>query len=247
MSKEIKKRNYSVGPIALMLIVGSIFTAIGIALIVITISGLIEHGIGMIGAGIIGSIVFILAFMGFGITALVMGGRQIYRWVRENRTKKYGKESTAKIVDYKSASFSKSANTRIRYALILAYNDDGEDKVFTTDYLFDVNEFKYLKGLESVKIKIDGNFVTVCEPFTKDIYKVDSTYGIELEFYKQKPVTILLRLWVVFFFIAFAFLIASLVVWKDLVIVAIVIVFTIHFPFAIPLAVYLIKWIRRKK
>ncbi|MDE5547785.1 MAG: hypothetical protein K2J30_02170, partial [Clostridia bacterium] len=78
MGKEIKKRNYSVGPIALMLTVGSIFTAIGIALIVITISGMIEHGIGMIGAGIIGPIVFILAFMGFGITALVMSGKQIY-------------------------------------------------------------------------------------------------------------------------------------------------------------------------
>lgn len=63
MSKEIKKRNYSVGPIALLLIVGSIFTAIGIALIVITISRLIEHGIGMIGAGIIGSIVGWCSFL----------------------------------------------------------------------------------------------------------------------------------------------------------------------------------------
>lgn len=244
----MKKRNYSIGTIGLFLIVGGIFTAIGVALCVIMLKGLIQYGIVQIGAGIVMPLILILALLGFGITGLVMGGKQIYLWISEVKTNAIGRESTAQIVDYKSASFGKRANIRIRYALILSYQDGKETKKFTTDHLFDVNEFRYLKELRNIKVKINGNFVAVSEPFSKEIYKLDSTYGIEIAFYKQKPVAILLRLWSVCFFIALVFFIVSMVVGNEIArTAAIVILFTVHFPFALALAVFLIKWFNRKK
>ncbi len=245
---EVKKRNYSIMTIAVLLIIGSIFMALGIAISVIIIAGLINTGITHIGAGIIMPILLVLALIGFGITALVMGGKQIYLWIKELKTKKYGRDGTAQIIDYRSASFSEKINTRIRYALVLLYKDGGENKKFTTDYLYDINEFRYLKGLESIKIKINESFVTINEPFSRDIYKLDSTYGIEIAFYKQKPVATLFRLWRILFLISIVFFIVSIIVKNgDLTKVAIILLFTVHFPFVIPLAVYLIIWIKRKK
>ena len=246
MKNRSKKSSVSSG--ILLSVVGGIFTAVGIALLVITIKGLIESGISEIGGGIVMPIVLILAFFGFGITALIMGGKQIFLRIKQSITYRRGKEITAYITDYKTASFSKGGNTRIRYAVEITYSDGGESKSFTTDYLYDVNEFKYLKELVTIKVKIDKNFVTICEPFPNEIYKVDSNYGIELEFYRQKPVAILLRLWMVFFVVAFVFLIISFFVGNStLTLAAIVTVFAVHFPFVIPLAVYLIKWFMRKK
>jgi len=245
---EVKKRHYSILSIALLLIVGSIFTALGIALAIITLDGIFKYGIAQIGVGIIMPIVLISALLGFGTSALVMGGKQIYLWIRERKAKKYGRDATAQIVDFKSASFGKRTNTRIRYAFVLTYTDGEENKKFTTDYLYDINEFKYLKGLESLKIKVDGNFVTISESFPREIYKLDSTYGIEIAFYKQKPVAVLIRLWSVCFLIVLAFFIVSIIIGNGVVTkVAIILLFAVHFPFAIPLAFYLIKWFNRKK
>lgn len=229
-------------------IIGGIFTAMGVAISVITIKGLIEVDIKLIGWGIIMPIVLILAFFGFGITALVMGGKKLYSRIRQSMAYARGKESTARIADCKSASFRKGGHNRIRYALVLAYNDGDENKTFTTEYLFDVNEHRYLQKLDGIKIKIDGNFVTVCEPFPKEIYEVDSTFGIELAFFKQKPVAILLRLWTVLFILAIVFLIVSFFIGNSTVtLAAIITLFAVHFPFVIPLAIFLIIWINRKK
>lgn len=112
----------------------------------------------------------------------------------------------AQIKDYKSTSFSNGGNLRIRYAFVLSYVDGVENKTFTTDYSFDVSEYRYLKSLKTVKVKADGNFATICEPFPKDIYKADSVYGIEREFFKQKSVAILFRLWTILLFAAVVFL-----------------------------------------
>lgn len=135
MSKEVKKRNRSVAGIVLILTVGGIFTALGIAMAAITVSGLLKYGIKEIGAGIIMPLIFITALSGLGGTALFIGGKQIYLWIKEHKTDKYGRSSTARIIDHKSAHFSKNVNTNIRYALTLLYNDCGKDKTFTTDYI----------------------------------------------------------------------------------------------------------------
>ena len=246
MKNSNKKSSLSSG--ILLFAAGGIFTAIGVALFVMTIKGVAEYGISEIGTGIIMPIIFMLAFFGFGITALTMGGKQIYLRIRQRITYDRGREVIAQMEDYKSASFGKGHNLRIRYALVLVYNEDGENKTFTTDYLYDVNEFGYLKELDCIKIKVDNNFVAVCESFPKDIYTVDSTYGIETAFFKQKPVTVLLRLWAIFFIAAIVFLIVSFFVGnRAITLVAIIIIFSVHFPFVIPLAIYLIKWLTRNK
>lgn len=244
----MKNRKSSLTYGIILLISGGIFAAIGLGLIVIATKEIVKSGIGTIGAGIIFPIIFILAFLGVGITALTFGGKQIYLRIRQSRTYVHGKEVIAKVVDYKSASFGKDHNTRIRYALVLAYDEDGEDKIFTTDYLYDVNEFRYLSGLGSINVKVDGNFVAVVEPFPKDIYKVDSTWGIDVAFFKQKPVAILMRLWIIFFIAAIIFLIASFFIKvSNITMAAVIILFTVHFPFAIPLSIYLIRWFMGKK
>lgn len=232
----------------LLLICGSVFTALGTAILVIVIKGIVEVGIVAIGIGIMMQIAFILALFGFGITALIMGGKVIYLRIKQNITYNKGKISTAQIVDYKSISHGRSGNLRVRYSLVLSYNYDGENKTFTTDYLYDVNEYRYLRKLKNVKIKINKNFVVICEQFPKDIYKVDSTYGIERTFYKQKPVKILMLLWIIFFLFALIFLIISFFIKNTTVTtIAIRTIIAIHFPFVIPLAIYLIKWINQKK
>ena len=119
----------------LILTVGGIFTALGIAMAAITVSGLLKYGIKEIGAGIIMPLIFITALSGLDGTALFIGGKQIYLWIKEHKTDKYGRSSTARIIDHKSAHFSKNVNTNIRYALTLLYNDCGKDKTFTTDYI----------------------------------------------------------------------------------------------------------------
>lgn len=242
MKDQNRKSSLSSG--ILLLTIGGIFTAIGIAVTVIVIGGLIKIRIGDVGVSVFMPIFMILALLGFGITALIIGGKKIYSRIRQSTTYRYGKESTATITDYKTASFGRGGNTRKRYALVLSC-DDG--KTFTTDYLYDVNEFYYLKKLKNVNVKTDGNFLIVCESFPKDIYKVDSKYGIELEFYKQKPVKILLILWVAFVLTAFIFLIASFFIRNSTVTTAAIItLFTVHFPFAVPLSIFLIRFIRKK-
>ena len=77
---------------------------------------------------------------------------------------------------------------------------------------------------------------------------LDSRYGIERAFFKQKPVKILSRLWLICFIAAFVFLIVSIVIENSICAkIAVPIIFIIHIPFAIAFAVYLIKWFRRKK
>ena len=60
MKNRSKKSSVSSG--ILLSVVGGIFTAVGIALLVITIKGLIESGISEIGGGIVMPIVLMLAF-----------------------------------------------------------------------------------------------------------------------------------------------------------------------------------------
>ncbi len=245
---ERKKRYYSISNIVLLLSIGSIFTTLGIVLTVIIIDGIVKIGIKAMGVGILMPIAMICALLGFGTMGLVLGGKQIYRWIRMVQTEKRGRDAVAQIIGQKYSSSGKKINTRIRYALILLYNDGKENKKFTTDYLYDINEYRYLKERKSINIKISGSFVAICEPFPQEIYKLDPVYGIEVAFYQQKPVAILLRLWSIFFFITLAFLVIALVAGNSAcVTAAIVALFSVHLPFVIPLAIYLIKWFKRKK
>lgn len=97
MKNDNRKTSLSTG--IFLLTIGGIFTALGIAFTVIVIKGLAKEGFRGVGAGILMPIAMILALLGFGTTALVMGGKQVYLRIKQSRTFRRGEYSTAKMVD----------------------------------------------------------------------------------------------------------------------------------------------------
>ena len=245
------RKHYGIGTIVILLIAGLIFIALGIGVLIALISSIVRADNAEVGIAIIVPIIlFVLFPIGFGLIPLIMAIKQIYYIVREKKANKSDIETTANIIDYKIVSYYGVQNKR--YALKLVYNLNGEQKTFTTDYLFDINEFKYLQSLRHIKIKVDGNFVTVNESFSKDIYKVDSIYGIPYEFYEQSMVKKTLFIWRILCSIAIVFLIISIVLTTTLhngiyLIIGAVLLFVTNIPIAIILAIYFIKWLRGKR
>lgn len=72
------KRKSSLVAGLLLSTVGGIFVALGIALLVIIIKEIIESGEVSAEAGIIMPIIIILALLGLGTTALIMGGKNTF-------------------------------------------------------------------------------------------------------------------------------------------------------------------------
>lgn len=244
------RRRHSIGTSVILLIAGCIFIALGIGVLIALVSSLITADKSTINIAIVVPIIlFVILPIAFGVIPLVMAIKQIYYIVREKKANKSDIETTARIYDYKIVSYKGIQNKR--FALKLVYNLNGEKK-FTTDYLFDINEFKYLQSLGQIKIKVDGNFVTVTEPFPEDIYKVDSVYGIPLEFYEQGIVKKGLFTWRILCPIAIVWLIISIVLTTVLhngiyLITGVIILFVTNFPIAIILAIYFIIWLKRKR
>ncbi len=253
MKKEVDRKRYSVLDIVMLLIIGSVFVAVGVAVLTnIIVSALRPPRASYNAAIIILVLIFGLLPIVFGSIPLVMSGKQIYGWIRLNKAKKSGFETTARINDYKIVSHSKRGNMNKRYALTLSYSVDGISKKFTTDYIFDINEFRYLRKLDKIKVKVDGNFVAVTEPFTEDIYKLDPKYEIELAFYKQKPVAKVMKIWRILCSIALAWLFIGIVLTIVLnngiyFLTGVIALLASNIPFAIIFAVFLIKWLKGKR
>ena len=247
MGKEVNRKRYSLSVIILLLSIGFVFTALGVYLCVALIASICKDG--DFNAFFLVPFIFVILLVGFGVTGLVWGGKRAYNWARFNKAKRSKTEAFAKIVDYK-ISYNGSKNRSFinkRYSLTLSYDQDGQNKTFKTDYLYDMNEFRYLKSLDKVKIKIDGNFAVVAETFTEDIYTHDSTYGIEMSFYKQKHVAITLKILRIAEIIAVAllFVFIGLTVALDnglFFIIGAIVLFAVNMPFAVILAVFFIRW-----
>lgn len=253
MKKEVYRKRYSVVTVVMLLAGGGVFIALGIGVAVALISSLVRGPRTSQDAYvIIPLLLFVVLPIALGTFTFVLGGRQVYSWVRINRAIKYGLETTAVIKDYKVVSHSKSGTMNKRYALTLSYKAGDGTKTFTTDYLFDINEFKHLRKLNKIQVKVDGNFVAVTEPFTEDVYKLDSRYEIETAFFKQKPVAKILRVWRIICLIAIAWLFISIVLTTLLkngtyLLTGVIILLAVNLPVAIILAVYLIMWINGKR
>ncbi len=251
MSEVVRKKRYHVGPIILLLFCGGVFTALGVALVGITISSFWRApSVKEIAMAFTLPLIFIVALLGFGITALVMAFRMIRGWVKLNQTQKVGTITTARLVDYKVVAHN--GNTNKRYALVLEYEDNGTYRTFTTDYIFDINERKYLSKLKDIKVKVNGDFVTVAEEFTADIYQLDPHYGIELAFYRQKPVRRILTAWRICVIVAIIWLVVAIILTTTLgeslfLLSAVFLLFVGNIPFAILTTIYLIKWMTRKR
>ncbi len=245
----MQKRRYHVGPIVLLLFCGGVFTALGVALVCITVSS-IWRAPSVDVATCLMPLIFIVPLLGFGITGLVMGFRMIRGWVKLHQTQRVGEITTARLVDYKVVAHNGRVNKR--YALVLEYYVDGSYRTFTTDYIFDINEFKYLSKLKEFKVKVNGNFVSVAEEFRADIYQLDPHYGIEMAFYQQKPVRRILTAWRICVLVGIAWLVVAIILTTTLgeslfLLSAVFLLFCGNFPFAILTAVYLIKWLTRRE
>lgn len=244
----VNKKRHSLSTIIFLSIIGSIFVALGIGVLYKIVSSIFKFPNNPPGwIIIIPILLFVILPIAFGTFALVLAGKQVYFWLNETKTSKSGITTTAKIVDYKVVCRHDNINSKY-YALTLEYKIDGETKKFTTDYLYDINEYNHLKSLENVKIKVDKNFVVIDEKFTKDIYKYDPKYGIELDFYRQKHVAITLKVWrwtsipaVIFLFVS---IVLTCVFNNGLyLIIGVCLLVGVNLPVAITMAIFLIRWI----
>lgn len=248
MSKEVERKHYNKSTIIMLTFCGSIFFALAIGVLVNIIRSLFRTEV-RVATGwfvIVPILLFVVLPMVFASIAYYNAGKEIYHWYRENKTKKQGYDTTAKIIDYKVVCYKNTVNKR--YALTLSYKDNGEIKTFTTNYIFDINEFRYLKSLDEIKIRVNGDFATVVEPFTEDIYKLDSKYEIENDFYRQKKVFITLKIWrwtsipaVIFLFVS---IVLTCVFNKGIYfMIGAILLVGVNIPIMIAMAIFLIKWI----
>ncbi len=250
MKNEVKRKHYSLSEIILLSMVGSIFVIVGISTLIEIVISIIRAKDIDIGVSIVVPILcFGLLPIALGTIALILGIKQIYGCIREKKAKNSNLETTAKIIDYKMVSHRGNLNKR--FSLVLSYEFNGEQKVFTTDYLFDINEFRYLQTLHHIKIKVDGNYVVVAEPFSEDIYKINPRYEIETAFFKQPAVKKLIYVWRIFIVITILLCIVSIILTTTLhnslyLLTFLVLFNVIHMPFGILIAIYLIKWLKKK-
>ena len=247
MKKKTSKQ-YGIPTTIFFLVLGGVFISVGIGVIIAVISSVVKANDFAGGAALIPLFLFGLLPLAAGTFAAVSGGKRIYLRVKSRWAEQSGADGTAIIVGSKSVRYRANVNCRY-YSLTLKYKDGDEYKTFTTDYIFDRNEFRHLKSLKSIRIKTDGGFVVVAEDFAEDIYKIHPVYGVETKFFKQKPVAKILSVWRVLCIIAIVLLFISIIlttVLKDgiYLIVGASVLVGVNLPVAIILAVYLIKWIK---
>lgn len=235
----------------LMLSVGSVFVALGVGVCIALISSVLRADPADVGFFIVVPIIlWVLIPITFGAVALVMGGKPLYHLIKTKQTLQRGLATTARLVDYKTVSHHGRLNRR--FALKLAYALNGEPKTFTTDYVFDVNELKYLKSLSQIPVKVSGNFVAVAANFPDEIYQIVPRYEIPVAFFQQSIVRKTLRIFWRLCPMMMLGLLAAIVltcVWHNGVylVTAAIIFVAFNLPFALILAVCLIKWLRRKR
>lgn len=244
MSKNITKRYYSKSTVVFLTIIGSVFVALAVGIFSALVDGCIRAGFTWFVS--VPFTLFVVLPFTFGMLALSIAGKDVYHWIMEIKAKKHGVETVARIVDCKTVSYNYRSNTR--HALVLSYQDNSETKTFTTNYIFDLNELRHLRRVKNIKVKVYKNFVVVTESFAEDVYKVDPTFHIELSFYQQKPVAMTLKVWRICCLLAIAWLVVAIILTTILsnglyLISAVCLLFFANMPFAVVLAIYLIRWI----
>ena len=215
----INRGRYSVVKIVMLSFGGGVFVALGVALVVREIESLIKNAQTVkpsFGGVILFTVLTLMLFV-FGGMPLYIALRDVYHWVMTSITKKRGEISYATIVDSRCISQGGKAgpNINLSYAFELLYEKDGEKKIGKTDTVYDINEYKYLKSLPQVRIKIYKNYVVIDEEFRYEIYKLNSRYGIDKKYFVEKPFSTILNVWrivcilsIISFFVLFALTIA---------------------------------------
>lgn len=191
--------------LVLQTIVGTLFAAGGVVLAVVFFCDAVKDK--SVDAFTFAAVFVPLLMAAAGVFLLVVTGREIRRWARTNKAQRSDVFAQARIADSKVKWYKDTVDRR--FALVLSYEHDGETKTFTTDFLFDVNEFRYLSSLPSVRVKVDGDFVAVAESFAEEIYTVDSRFEIETAFLRQKHARVLLTVWKILGIVSLALLVLS--------------------------------------
>ncbi len=98
-------------------------------------------------------------------------------YVKFKNIMQYGRAGTCQIVDYKTVIKNKKWN--IRFALILKYYENHQQKTYKTGYDYLGVEYRYLSSLEEIQCKIKDNKVLITEKIPDEIYENLTVYGIE--------------------------------------------------------------------
>ena len=245
-----KRKRIDVSTIIFSSILGCVFIALGIGVLIAVLSSLTRVDNVKTGfAAIVPILLLGILPIAMGCVPIVMTVRELNYARKEKKACQFGIENTAKIIGHKTVSYYGVVNRR--FALKLSYIVGGTQKTFMTDYLYDINEMRYLQSRRHIQIKVHENFVAVTEEFPNDIYTINPKTEIETAFFKQRAVKITLRIYLILCAISIAFLILSMVLSTVLhnrvyLVTAALLFVGISFPFAIILLVFLIKWIRRK-
>ncbi|MDE7336738.1 MAG: hypothetical protein K2N32_01325 [Clostridia bacterium] len=252
----IRRGQYSIGKFILLNIVGGIFVALGIAIIV----NFIKHIVSYTQAGQSFNAVLLVP-MGIGLLLCVFGGvalflawKDVYHWRKKRIARKHGVDGVAVITDSYSISEGGKTGMNINryYGFVLTYEQDGAQKTFKTDPTFEINEYNYLKSLEQVKIKIYKDYVVINEEFRYGIYTKDSYTGLDKKYFKDKPYSTIVKLmswfaivWIVLFIVMFALTVT--LKNSAFVIIAFSILPLVIIPLGIIYAVYFFKDVGKKQ
>lgn len=243
------RKHFCFSEILFLLILGSVFIAVGLGVLIAVTVSVFRAG-KVVVAALVPIFCFGLLPIAFGSIPLVLGIKRLRSFIGERKADRFGVESTARITDSKVVSHNGRLNRR--FAFKLSYEWNGQQKSFVTDYLYDLNEFRYLQSLKRVKIKVVGKFVAISEPFPEDIYEINPRYEIETAFFKQSAVKKIFRIWGIVVRIAVLLLIGGAVLSAVLhraiyLIVAAILFAAANVPLAVIGAVFLIKWMKQKR
>ena len=245
-----KKARYNRIEVIFEIALGGVFIAVGLGVTIAVSSSVIgADATALYAAAVVPISLFGVLPIAFGLIPFTTACKKIAYSRREKRALQRGTNATAQILGCKTVSYNGTQNKR--YALKLTCTVDGKEKFFTTDYLFDVNEYKYLRH-RSVAVKVDGNFFAVTEPFPRDIYTVNPMYGIEWDFFTQNKVRATLRILRIAVALTLTVLlsavVATVVLHKGIYLIVAAIAFVaVNIPFAVLLAVFFLQWVKRKK
>ena len=90
------------------------------------------------------------------------------RYRKEKRIFHKGQEGVFKPVDYKGRRGKKK--WQVSYAMELKPIGERTQKTYTTDYVFDINEYRHLFAMPEIRCRYTDRQILIIEPFPETIY-----------------------------------------------------------------------------
>ena len=96
--------------------------------------------------------------------------RHCLRYFKFKKVVQLGTDGVCQIVDYRVMKYNNKRWNK-RFALIVKYVDNGIEKKHKTGYDYVVEEYRYLKSLQEIKCKFQGNSLIITEKIPDKIYE----------------------------------------------------------------------------